>query len=133
MKAASRNEQFKRYPGNWAIIEIMRTALKNKRNYRTKVGRSTSAQLKADDHEEDEEDEEDEENNDSEIAVQEGNNSNNEEDGLNAGDCAGSEGEGEEGNPDELEESNESCTDASGKRKADSQAGGNAKKARVSA
>lgn len=41
-QAKSRNPQLRCYEQNWATLEIMRTILKNKRNYRKKIGRSTS-------------------------------------------------------------------------------------------
>ncbi len=42
IQARSRNEHLQNYEHNWAALEIMRTILKNKRNYRKKIGRSTS-------------------------------------------------------------------------------------------
>ena len=38
MKAMTQNEQLKYYKGNWAVLKIMKTLLKNKRYYRKKNG-----------------------------------------------------------------------------------------------
>lgn len=37
-KARSRNKQLQRYAGDWATLEIMKTLLKNKRNYKKRAG-----------------------------------------------------------------------------------------------
>lgn len=39
-KAMSRNKQLLYYEKNWAAYEIMKTIIKNKRNYRAKLGRA---------------------------------------------------------------------------------------------
>ena len=38
----SRNKQLKLYENNWATLEIMKTIIKNKRSYRSKIGRPGS-------------------------------------------------------------------------------------------
>jgi hypothetical protein len=42
-QARSRNNQLQLYDKNWATYEIMKTIIKNKRNYRTKIGRPTTS------------------------------------------------------------------------------------------
>lgn len=37
-EASSRNKQLQRYKGNWATIEIMKTLLKNRRAYQSRIG-----------------------------------------------------------------------------------------------
>ncbi|KAF8803441.1 hypothetical protein BYT27DRAFT_7260177 [Phlegmacium glaucopus] len=39
--ARSQNNQLRSYKGNWATLKIMKTTIKNKRNYRTRIGCST--------------------------------------------------------------------------------------------
>lgn len=145
VKAASRNEHFKRYQGNWAIIEIMKTALKNKRNYRKKVGRSICAQPKVPVDEEDEEldnpradidqagavpgiDDDEEPESDGHVGED-----NRDEEEHRAGNSEG-EGEGSNDEPEETNENGAGTEESSRKkRKANSQMGANAKKAKASA
>jgi hypothetical protein len=37
-KANTRSKQLQRYQGNWATIEILKTLLKNRRSYRSRIG-----------------------------------------------------------------------------------------------
>lgn len=121
------------------MIEIMKTALKNKRNYRKKIGRSTAKV-----------DEEDEDNPEIENEIEGNPNIENEsspatpdvDDGNNGpGEVALAidevHGEGGDSNdsdePEEEDDENGIEEDLGKKRKANSQAGGRGKRAKISA